>query len=430
MTSYKIFAETAPGQTRIGFFDEAGIVQHVWLCRDDQPDLIGSVHQARIEQLFANQNRAQGRLADGTTISIRLPKNYRSAMAVGAIAVVTITAAPRHGKAWQAVPDARLVTATMVVLPGQSGVTISRRCEEQAAMRELAAELCVPDGFGVILRRQAKFIDRAQLQTSLDELVADWQALYADCDSTLPGILYSGGSLHQRACRFVPNASYHNCTIGDHHSDAIEAALSVAMRPQVRLPSGGRLWCQRSHALWAIDIDGADSDVQNYGFDGLFGEAAVEITRQICLRGMSGPIMIDVPRAGLANKRFRSLLNQGLDDDPQNAEIYGLTRGGILELWRPHGRATLDDVMADDVAQAALAGLRLAAMRPAFKPVHLAVSSVMADWLSGAGQAAVAALNRQLTLDVCLDDNKAAVAYIIDKPAATRYADEEDIQDR
>ncbi|MGB1683847.1 MAG: hypothetical protein ACPHDN_01380, partial [Candidatus Puniceispirillaceae bacterium] len=120
MTSYKIFAETAPGQTRIGFFDAAGIVQHVWLCRDDQPDLIGSVHQARIEQLFANQNRAQGRLADGTAISIRLPKNHRSAVAVGAVAVVTITAAPRHGKAWQAVLDARLVTATMVLLPGQS----------------------------------------------------------------------------------------------------------------------------------------------------------------------------------------------------------------------------------------------------------------------------------------------------------------------
>jgi hypothetical protein len=43
----------------------------------------------------------------------------------------------------------------------------------------------------------------------------------------------------------------------------------------------------------------------------------------------------------------------------------------------------------------------------------------MAGWLSGAGQAAVAALNRPLALDICLDDDKTAVAYIIDKPAAT-----------
>ena len=97
-----------------------------------------------------------------------------------------------------------------------------------------------------------------------------------------------------------------------------------------------------------------------------------------------------------------------------------MTRGGMLELWRPHGRAALDDMMADNVAQAALAGLRLAAMQPAFKPVHLAVNAAMASWLAGAGKVAVAALNRPLEIDICLDDDKAVVAYVIDKGVATR----------
>jgi hypothetical protein len=191
------------------------------------------------------------------------------------------------------------------------------------------------------------------------------------------------------------------------------------MAPEVRLPSGGKLWCQRTEALWAIDIDGADADIEKYGFDVLFNEAAVEIARQIRLRGMSGPIMLDLPRAGSVNKKFRSLLQTCLDDDTQNPEILGVTRGGMLEMWRPHGRAALDDIMGDGVAQAALAGLRLAAMRPAFKPVHLAVSAAMADWLAGAGQLAVAALNRPLALDICLNDDNAAVAYVIDKPVAS-----------
>ena len=420
MTPCKIFAEVAPGQTRIGFFDAEGIVQHVWLCRDDQRDLIGSVHQARVEQVFVNQNRALGRLADGTEISIRLPKNSQSAMVVGAVAVVTIIAAPRNGKAWQAVPDARLVTAFLVVLPGQSNVTTSRRCHDAVAMRELVSTLRVPDGFGVIVRRQAKGMERSQLQVAIDELITDWRAGCDGFDPSMPAMLYSGGNLRQRACRFVPSASYNICKIGDAQSDAIDAALSTAMRPEVRLPSGGRLWCQRTEALWAIDIDGADADIHKYGFDGLLREAAVEIARQICLRGMSGPIMIDVPRAESANKKFRSLLQIYLDDDPQNPEIYGVTRGGLLELWRPHGRATLADIMLDDAAQAALAGLRLAAMRPAFKPVHMKVNAAMADWLSSDGQAAVVALNRPLTLDICRDDDKTAVAYIIDKPAAKR----------
>ena len=78
----------------------------------------------------------------------------------------------------------------------------------------------------------------------------------------------------------------------------------------------------------------------------------------------------------------------------------------------------LDDIMVDNVAQAALAGLRLAAMRPAFKPVHLLS---MRRWLAGwlALVKWLAALNRPLELDVCLDDHHAAVAYVIDNPVAT-----------
>ena len=419
MMTYKIFAEIAPGQTRVGFFDRAGMIQHVWLCRDDQPDLIGAVHQARIEQVFTNQNRAQGRLVDGTLVSIKLPKNLPSAIRTGAVVVVTIVAAPRHDKAWQAVLDARLVTAILVLLPGQSSITISHRCDDAAAMQELAANMRVPDGFGLIVRRQAEGMDRAQLQASVDDLVTDWRVSCASCDPAVPAMLYDGGNLFQRARRFISRASYHRCNIGDAHSEAIEAGILAAIQPKVRLPSGGTLWCQRTHALWAIDIDGAGADIQNHGFDGLFGEAAAEIARQIRLRGMSGPIMIDVPRAGSANKKFRSQLQSRLYDDPQHTEVLGMTRGGMLELWRPHGRAALDDVMADDVAQAALAGLRLAAMRPAFNPVHLAVNAAMASWLAGAGKAAVAALNRPLEIEICLDDDKAAVAYVIDKVSAT-----------
>ena len=419
MMPYKIFAETAPGQTRVGFFDRAGVIQHVWLCRDDQPDLIGTVHQARIEQVFASQNRAQGRLADGVVISIKLPKNLPPAVAAGAVVVVTIVAAPRHGKAWQAVLDARLVSAELVLLPGQSSITISRRCDDAAAMQELVANLRVADGFGVIVRRQAKGMKRAQLQASIDDFVTDWQNGCASCDPAMPARLYDGGNLSQRARRLFPRASYRRCNIGDAHSEAIDNAILAATQPKVRLPSGGILWCQRTHALWAIDIDGADADIRNFGFDDFFDEAAVETAKQIRLRGMSGPILIDVPRAGSANKKFRSQLQTCLDDDPQNSKILGMTHGGMLELWRPHGRAALDDMMADDVAQAALAGLRLAAMQPAFKPVHLAVSAAMAGWLVGAGKGAVAALNRPLEIDICLDDNKAAVAYVIDKVATT-----------
>ena len=191
MNRYDIFAEIAPGQTRIGFFDAAGIIQDVWLCRDDQPDLTGSVHQARVEQVFSGQNRARGRLADGTSISIKLPKTGRAAVSAGAVVVVTIIAPPRHGKAWQAVLDARLVAAALVLLPGQSAIHLSRSFDDEAAadLRKMLAELNLPDGFGVILRRHARQMTRPMLQTVVDDLVAAWQAESTSCDPAAPGML-------------------------------------------------------------------------------------------------------------------------------------------------------------------------------------------------------------------------------------------------
>lgn len=416
MNSYTIFAEIAPGQTRVGFFDSTGIIQEVWLCRDDQPDLTGSVHQARIEQVFAGQNRARARLADGTLISIKLPKVGRDAIVAGALVVVTIIAPPRHNKPWQAVLDARVVTIPFVLLPGQTGINLSRSFDSKAAadLRDTMAELEVPDGFGLLLRRHSRHMSCAMLQVAVADLVADWQSGYVACDPAMPGVLYDGGSIRQRALRSVPDGSYHTCCIGDAMSEQIDEAVATAMRTQLHLPSGGKLWCQRTHALWAIDIDGADANIEKHGFNGLLDESACVIARQIRLRGMSGPIMIDVPCAGLTRKKFQAQLQSYFAHDPQNPRILGVTRGGMLELWRPHGRVTLDDSMTDKVAQATLAGLRMVGARQAFKPIQLAVNTAMAEWLGGVGKTAVASLGRPLELNICLDDDPRAEAYIID----------------
>ena len=79
------------------------------------------------------------------------------------------------------------------------------------------------------------------------------------------------------------------CKIGDAHSEAIDAAISMATQPRLRLPSGGKLWCQRTHSLWAIDIDGADADIEHRGFDGLFAKRLLKLPDK-SVRGMSGPI--------------------------------------------------------------------------------------------------------------------------------------------
>ena len=79
--------------------------------------------------------------------------------------------------------DARLVAAALVLLPGQSAIHLSRSLDDEAAadLRKMLAELNLPDGFGVILRRHTRQMIRPMLQTAIDQLVAAWQAESISC---------------------------------------------------------------------------------------------------------------------------------------------------------------------------------------------------------------------------------------------------------
>ena len=149
--------------------------------------------------------------------------------------------------------------------------------------------------------------------------------------------------------------------------------------------------------------------------DILCSEAAKEIPRQIRLRGMSGPVLIDVPRLqrSLA-KRFLTKLQEALNDDPRRPEYLGMTRGGLLELRVPHGEMALEEVMRDQPAQDALSGLRFAMQRPGFHAVTLAVSPAMASWLEGAGKIALDQLDKPLELSVWPDEAKDQIVRILD----------------
>jgi len=114
----KLYLETAPGQTRLGFFGSDDRLLDVWFDAWHRPNLMETVHNVRIERVFASQNRATATLADGVAISIRLRKSDASLVKVGRILPVTIIAAPRHGKPWQAMLGARLASAGMILLVG------------------------------------------------------------------------------------------------------------------------------------------------------------------------------------------------------------------------------------------------------------------------------------------------------------------------
>jgi len=414
----KLFHEIAPGQTRLGFFGKDDRLLDVWFDPLHRPNLIGSVHNIRIERVFPNQNRATGRLDDGVLVSVRLRKADAALANAGAILPVTITAAPRHGKPWQAMIGARLASDCMILLIGipegaaATGLSSRIPVEQRAALKACLAAKAMPElpvGFGVILRRNG--VDLPDFASEVSRLVDMWQTSATEMPKNQTGIVFDGGSLLARAKRLVGDVTVLDDLVREPvMSCSLDDAIAAAILPKTPLACGGHLWCEQSHALCSIDLD--SNGVTD--FDRLFDEAASEIARQIRLRAMSGPVLIDVPRMAIPKgKKFRKALQDALANDPRQPDFLGMTRGGLLELQIAHGEMSLDAVMQDQPAQDALAGLRLVMAQPAFQPVKLAVSQAMAIWLEGPGRPALDQINRQLQLVVWSDDTHNQTAHIL-----------------
>lgn len=122
----------------------------------------------------------------------------------------------------------------------------------------------------------------------------------------------------------------------------LQDMLQQAMEQTVKLPSGGEIHIEETHAFVAIDVDSANIAARGQ-IDNLNREAAVEIANQIILRNLSGKIIIDF--AGSSEYKFMrdimDILAEELAGDAQNARVIGLSKAGNVEILRRRKRPTL-----------------------------------------------------------------------------------------
>ena len=129
----------------------------------------------------------------------------------------------------------------------------------------------------------------------------------------------------------------------------IDEELNNALQKEVRLKSGGRVTIEETRAFVAIDVDsGEDNGKGSLGRLNI--EAAFEIARQIRLRNLSGKIIIDF--AGASEYKYLKnaieVLEQELRKDYIKSTIYGLSRGGNVEINRVRRRPTLRNILTEE----------------------------------------------------------------------------------
>jgi ribonuclease G len=273
----------------------------------------------------------------------------------------------------------------VVMTPGQAGIAVSRRIEDETqrlALTDMGERLlgeknaALVPGAGFIFRTAAQGASLAELAQDARTLTETWHGIEERRRTArMPSTLYRDLGPIERAMRDVVRGEVGRVLIDDAlAADAARAYCRKAMpgaeerievaarglferhgleeeiaslsQPRVGLPCGGWITIQATEALTAVDVN-SGSFVQSGGLEetslAVNLEAAAEIGRQIRLRGIGGLIVVDFIhlREGEHVARVRAALEQSLGFDRAPAEISPMTEFGIIAITRKRLREPL-----------------------------------------------------------------------------------------
>ncbi len=242
-----------------------------------------------------------------------------------------------------------LVKGRLAILtPGAPGHNLARSTPEEARPRlEALASRAMADApadLGLVLRTAA-------VEAADDEILAEIAALRADCaqlagKDPAPGLRRAAPTAAEEARRDWPDPGaivYEGPDAFDQH--AVWETVTALLASSVPLPTGGRLHVEPTRALVAIDVDtGTDASPAAALKANL--AAARELPRQLRLRGLGGPVLVDfAPLPKKDRQRVADALKAALARDGIETTLAGWTPIGNLELLRKRARRPLADLI-------------------------------------------------------------------------------------
>jgi len=265
--------------------------------------------------------------------------------------------------------------------PRAGGVSRRIEGEDRDQMREVMAQLVIPDGMGAIVRTAGVGRSAEELQWDLDNLRVQWEQIEAAAkDRQAPFLVYRESDAVTRAMRDYlsddvgevivdDDAAFQKCAeymqrfmpaetqrrLKRYTDDIalftrfqIESQIESAYAHKVQLPSGGSIVVDYTEALVSIDINSAratrGSDIETTALNTNL-EAADEIARQLRIRDIGGLIVIDfIDMESPKNQRdVEDRLRDAMKMDRARIQIGRLSRFGLLEMSRQRLRPSLGD---------------------------------------------------------------------------------------
>jgi len=269
-----------------------------------------------------------------------------------------------------------------VLMPNTArGGGISRKitsAEDRSRLKEIAQELEVPEGMGVILRTAGASRTKTEVKRDFEYLLRLWETVRdMTLKSTAPKLVYEEGSLVKRSIRDLYSKDIDEVTVAgpDAYREAkdfmrmlmpshaknvklytetqpllsrygVENQLDAMFSPVVQLRSGGYIVLNQAEALVAIDVNSGRATREHHIEDTALKtnlEASDEISRQLRLRDLAGLIVIDFidMEENRNNRSVERRLKECLKQDRARIQVGRISHFGLLEMSRQRIRASV-----------------------------------------------------------------------------------------
>ncbi|WP_417912946.1 Rne/Rng family ribonuclease [Candidatus Electronema sp. TJ] len=263
----------------------------------------------------------------------------------------------------------------LVLMPGSDSSGISRKIsgdERRSELRQMMANLSLPEGIGYIIRTASAEITPAALEEDLSQLLKLWEEVrrrgqtmpspsmvYEDQDTIvrflrdhftpdIQEIIADTQDACDQAARFVAGlpepqrrvqVRLHRGVKPIFNQHSVEEQIESIYQPQVQLPSGGSIVINPTEALVAIDVNSGRTSQKGDFDQSIFlanMEAAEELARQLRLRDLGGLIVVDFidMRSSSHIREVERQVKNAMRRDKAKVDISRISRFGLMQISR------------------------------------------------------------------------------------------------
>lgn len=339
--------------------------------------LIGNIYCGYVKDVVKNIDAAFVEFGDNLKGFLSL-KNIEKKPKSGGKILIQVTGDKIKTKDYALTLKLNLSSDNLVMVVGGSGISISRKITDNDTRNRLKSSLSSLDTgeYGFILRTSGADCSMEDILAQADLLKKQYEDILRKFNfSTSKALLFENNKIvnacnefinkysgeiktdNENVYKFLTNsrisATYFTDTsISLCNKYALGKHLKNALSKKVWLKSGAYLVIEVTEALTVIDVNTGKAEFHNNKektFEKINLEAALEISKQLRIRNISGIIIVDFINMSKKEsyQNLEDILKSYVDCDYVKCNIWGMTHLGLMEISRQKKEKPLNEIVGD-----------------------------------------------------------------------------------